>query len=187
MPDRDVKTIRDLIFFQYAKIIACSAFKCANGKEAKKKSYGFIKKTFRDLQSGRKNWSDILREDLQFVEREKTCVYCGSTENIEREHIVPKSLKINERCPACDKIQGIHNMIWACKHCNTSKNDRGLYTFYKELKAPEPKFYDLLDPLAEKKYLKTIYDCHACAGTLDAADLDGDGVMTVLDLDFILK
>lgn len=187
MPDRDVKTIRDQIFFQYAKIIACSAFGCANGKEAKKKNYGFIKNTFRNLQSGKKKWSDILREDLQFLEKEKVCIYCGSGDNIEREHIVPRSLKINERCPSCDKIQAIHNLIWACKACNGSKNDRGLYTFYKERLAPEEKFYDLLPPLLEKKYLKTIYCCHECAGTLDSGDLDGDGRMTVLDLDHILK
>lgn len=36
MPDRDVKTIRDLIYYQYAKIIARSAFGAADGKEAKK-------------------------------------------------------------------------------------------------------------------------------------------------------
>ncbi len=156
---------------------------CANGKEAKKKNYAFIKKTFRDLQTGKKSWSDILREDKQLIEAEKACVYCGTTQGLQWEHIVPKSLKINERCPACDKIQGIHNMIWACGPCNASKNDRGLYTFYKEKLAPEPKFYDLLPPLLEKKYLKTIYQCHACAGTLEAVDLDGDGAMTVLDLD----
>ena len=46
MPDNEVKTIRDEIFFQYAKIIVCSARHCANGKEAKKKYYGFIKKKF---------------------------------------------------------------------------------------------------------------------------------------------
>jgi hypothetical protein len=40
MPDREVKTIKQLIFYQYAKIIAKSAF----GPEAKKTSYGFIKK-----------------------------------------------------------------------------------------------------------------------------------------------
>ena len=32
MPDRDVDTLRKAIYFQYAKIIACSAFGCANGK-----------------------------------------------------------------------------------------------------------------------------------------------------------
>jgi archaeosine-15-forming tRNA-guanine transglycosylase len=46
MPDKDVKTIRDLIYYQYAKIIAKRAF----GKEAKKKNYGFIKKTFLELK-----------------------------------------------------------------------------------------------------------------------------------------
>ncbi len=36
MPDEDVKTIRDLIYYQYAKIIARRAFGAADGKEAKK-------------------------------------------------------------------------------------------------------------------------------------------------------
>ncbi len=31
MPDRDVHAIYDVMNFQYAKIITCSAFKCANG------------------------------------------------------------------------------------------------------------------------------------------------------------
>jgi hypothetical protein len=34
MPDRDVKTIQDLIYYQYAKIIARRAFVAADGKEA---------------------------------------------------------------------------------------------------------------------------------------------------------
>ena len=35
MPDREVKTIKDLIYYQYAKIIARRAFDAADGKEAK--------------------------------------------------------------------------------------------------------------------------------------------------------
>jgi hypothetical protein len=42
MPDREVKTIRHLIYYQYAKIIAKSAF----GYDSKSKDYGFIKKPF---------------------------------------------------------------------------------------------------------------------------------------------
>jgi DNA modification methylase len=41
-------------------------------------------------------------------------------------------------------------------------------------------------PLLEKKYLKTIINCHECAETLGKADLDRDGKITVLDIDFIL-
>jgi hypothetical protein len=115
MPDRDVKTLQDLIFFQYAKIIACSAFKCANGGEAKKRCYWFIKTTFKDLRSGKKSWSDIEREDWQLVESDKECAYYGNTQNLAREHIIPGSLLMNERFPTCDTIQSIHYKVWACK------------------------------------------------------------------------
>lgn len=188
MPDRDVKTIKDVINFQYSKIIACSAFKCANGSEAKKKCYGFIKQTFKDLKSGKKEWSDIEREDWQLVESDKECIYCGSKTDLAREHIVPKSFYENERCPECDVIQAIHNQVWSCKKCNSEKGTLGLYTFYKKKLDGEKKFYDFLPPLVEKKYLKTIHTCfEQCAECLEENDLDGDGEMTVLDIDFALK
>jgi 5-methylcytosine-specific restriction endonuclease McrA len=186
MPDPKVKTIRDLIYYQYAKIIAKKAFKASNGKDAKKKHYGFIRKTFLELKNGNKSWSDITREDWQFVESEKKCIYCGSKENLHREHIIPKSLRIKPGCERCDKIQGIHNQVWACEKCNLDKGTKGLYEFFKSKYPNEKKFYDLIPPLLEKKYLKTIYNCHQCAGTLDREDIDGDGEITVLDIDFII-
>jgi hypothetical protein len=59
MPDRGVTTIRDLIYYQYAKIIARSAFSVPDGTAAKGDHYGFIKHTFRDLKSAKKSWSEI--------------------------------------------------------------------------------------------------------------------------------
>jgi hypothetical protein len=186
MPDREVETIRDLIYYQYAKIIARRAFSAADGKEAKGQHYGFIKKTFKELKSGAMSWSEITREDWQLIEAEKKCIYCGSENNLHKEHIVPKSLRIKPECETCDIIQGIHNQILACSICNSAKMTKGLYEFYKQKYAVEKKFYDLIPPLLEKKYLKTIYNCHQCAQTLNRGDLDGDGEITVLDIDFIL-
>lgn len=186
MPDRSVKTIQDLIFYQYAKIIAKSAMKTGDNQTAKKEHYGFIKKTFRDLRDGKISWSAILREDLQFADSDKACVYCGTTENLTKEHIIPKSLHINDRCATCDKIQGIHNIVYACKHCNSAKHDTGLYTFFNKLNGTvrDP---DLISPLLEKKYLKLMWCCHKCAGTLDKGDLNGDGRLDVLDIDAIIE
>ena len=48
LPDRDARTIRDLIHYQYAKIIARSAFSVPDGTAAKVNHYGFIKQTFRE-------------------------------------------------------------------------------------------------------------------------------------------
>lgn len=184
-PLPEIKTIRDMIWYQYAKIIAKSSFDHKDGKEAKKHSFGFIRKTFRQLQSGEKSWSNIMREDWQFVESDKVCIYCGCTEDLQREHIVPKSINIKPECKECERILGIHNQIWACKKCNGAggKGTKGLYTFYKEKYPEERKFHDLIPMLVEKKYLKTIYCCHECNGTLDSTDLDNDGDITVLDID----
>ena len=63
LPDRDVRTIRDLIHYQYAKIIARSALHASDGTAAKSNHYGFIKQTLRELQAGKKNWSETTRED----------------------------------------------------------------------------------------------------------------------------
>jgi len=178
MPDRDVKTIRDLIYFQYAKIVGKSAF----GPDAKKTSYGFIKTTFRNFVKDEKKWSDILREDKQLAEAEKACVYCGSAANgLQWEHIVPKTLAINERCAACDRIQGIHNQVWACASCNAAKGAKGLYHFLRDSHPEAKKFSDLAPMLAEKKYLKTIFYCHQCKGTLDTKPEGRE--ITVMDLD----
>ncbi|HME45547.1 MAG TPA: hypothetical protein VKF36_20820 [Syntrophorhabdales bacterium] len=49
MPDRDVTTIKDLIYYQYAKIIARRAFSVPDGTAAKGSYYGFIKQIFREL------------------------------------------------------------------------------------------------------------------------------------------
>jgi hypothetical protein len=182
MPDRDVKTIRDLIYYQYAKIIAKSAFHMPDGESAKKQHYGFIKQTFRQLQNGQKNWSKISREDWQLVEAEKKCAYCGAGEPLAKEHIVPKSLKIKPACASCDDIQSIHNQVWACQNCNSRKGTKGLYQFYRQ-QVPEGDYFDAIPELIEKKYLKTIFNCHECAGTLDKA---GEAPKSVLAIDAIL-
>jgi len=179
MPDSSVHTIKDQIFFQYAKIIACSAYGCENWWEAKKKCYWFIKSTFKKLQQDEIQWFTILREDKQMLDEEKKCVYCWSSENLSRDHIVPKSLKINERCASCEKIQWISNHIRACQSCNSKKSDMWLYHFRKKLNPDDPKYYDTLPPLLEKKYLKTMYCCHVCNSSLDASIPD----ISVLDVD----
>lgn len=178
MPDKSVKTIKDQIFFQYAKIITKSSFWYKDCSEAKRKAYWFIKQKFNELKSWKICWSNITKEDWEFVGSEKECIYCGSKEDLQKEHIVPKSLKIKEECKTCQNIQSISNQLWACKVCNQKKSDMWLYKFYSKILDDE-KFYDKLPSLLEKKYLKTIYNCHNCAWSLDIEKDD----ISVVDLD----
>ena len=175
MPIKDANTIRKLIFYQYAKIIA----KQAIGSDSKKNDFGFVVVKYHELIRGEIKWSDILRNDKRLFDESEACAYCGAVGDLQWEHIVPKSLRINERCATCDRIQSIHNMVRACKSCNAAKGDKGLYHFIHDSHPETKKFSDLVPVLVEEKYLKTIYCCHQCKGTLDN-EIKG---ITVLDLD----
>jgi hypothetical protein len=67
LPDRDVRTIRDLIHDQYAKIIARSAFSVPDGTVAKGSYYGFIKQTFRGLHKKLFTYSSPCSHPRQFM------------------------------------------------------------------------------------------------------------------------
>jgi hypothetical protein len=186
MPDRDVKTIRDLIYYQYAKVIALQVFGAERGQGVIKYDYEFVRNTFWDFKTGAKSWSEATEEDVPFAEMEKQCVYCGVEEDLHPGQLVPRSLRIKPECETCDTIQGTYNQVWACGRCDSMKSAKGLYQFFKVKFPKSEKFYDLIPPSLEKKYLKVIYNCHLCAGTLDSGDIDDDGELTVLDIDHII-
>jgi len=84
LPPRAVKTIQDLIFWQYAKIISESA---GYGK----KQFGFVMNRFKKLSSGEINWSTSIREYVKEREKNDVCIYCGKKKDLTLEHILPRS------------------------------------------------------------------------------------------------
>ena len=75
-----MKTIGDLIFWQYAKIISQSA---GYGK----KEFGFVMNRFKKLSSGEINWSTSICEYVKEKEKKDECIYCGSKTDLTLEHI----------------------------------------------------------------------------------------------------
>ena len=73
MPPTVVKTVKDLIYWQYAKIIADSA---GMGK----KDYGFVMNKFKQLKQGSISWNEI-REYVKEKEFGNECIFCGTTTN----------------------------------------------------------------------------------------------------------
>jgi len=144
MPPPAVKTIRDIIFWQYAKLMAKSS-----GHE---KDYGFIMSHFKKLQTGKISWSGSLREYVRDLERDKVCIYCGSTKDLCVDHLIPRS----RGGPDIGD-----NAILACKSCNASKGDKGVFEWYGLGHRNE------LPRVVEGKYLKLLYVLHEKKGTLN--------------------
>ena len=163
MPPSAVKTVKDLIFWEYAKLISGSAL-------SNRKQFPFVMKKFKELQTGKIKWSDILREDLN-AETTK-CAHCASTEELSNDHIVPK-----RECHFAE----IHNIVKACKKCNSSKSDKDLIDWWgieNKYELPRNVF---------GKYLKMLYICHECRGTLDKEDINMDGTLNLHDLGAIFN
>ncbi len=140
MPPAVVKTVRDLIYWQYAKIIADSA---GMGK----KDYGFIMNKFKELKAGDISWNEI-REYIKERQTGNLCGFCGATANLTLEHLLPQKY----HGPNVEK-----NLVWICKSCNSSKGARRLYEYFALDAGVEAAKYDV-PRIAEGKYLKFAYE-----------------------------
>ncbi len=149
MPPPAVKTLRDLIYWQYAKIIADSA-------GVGKKNWRFIMDRFKKLHQGEIFWNEI-REYLKEREKSDECIFCGEKTSLTIDHLFPRSL----RGPEDEK-----NVIWMCKNCNSTKGAKRLYELYTIKSGLEGAKYKV-PRIAEGKYLKLLYEVFQAKGMLD--------------------
>ena len=145
MPPKYVKTICEEIFYEYAKLMSRSAF---NGKLERP----FItSKTFA-LKEGKIKMSDTIREWQREHALPNECVFCGSTENLTTDHLIPQSR---------GGSGSGDNLVLSCQSCNSSRNDKGVFEWLGL------KEKDQLHRLVAGKYLKELYELHSAKGTLD--------------------
>jgi len=150
MPPAIVKTIKDEIFWQYAKLISKSAGFGIEGR-------GFQMKKFIELRDGKIKWSTTIREWIKEHEKPNECIYCESKENLTVEHILP-------RC--CKGPDIPDNAVKICKKCNSTKGGKRLYEWF------ELKNKDKIPRIAEGKYLKLLFELHEKNGTLSVEEKD---------------
>lgn len=154
MPPAAVKTVRDLILWQYAKIISDSA---GMGK----KKWAFVMDRFRKLQQEEIFWNEI-REYVKEREKRDECIFCGASSRLTMEHLFPRSLN----GPDDEK-----NIVWVCPKCNSSKGARTPYEFWALEHGLDGAKYDV-PRIAEGKYLKLLYEVFMHNGMLDL-DISG--------------
>ncbi len=148
MPPTAVRTLRDLLYWQYAKIIAGSA-------GVGKRQYPFIMERFTKLKNGGIAW-DSIREYVKEHEDRTECAYCGLVApNLTLEHLFPRTL---------NGPQDEKNAVWVCPACNASKGGKRLYEYWARRGGMGAAKYEV-PRIAEGKYLKLLY------GVLEEADL----------------
>jgi 5-methylcytosine-specific restriction endonuclease McrA len=164
-PPAAVRSVRELIFWEYAKLIGRSAGFDGN--------YGFIMSRYKKLKDGQIKMSGLNKDEEESMKIERECVYCGSKENLSVDHIIP----LRKGGP-----DSTSNKVLCCKKCNSSKQDKDIFEWYyivkKENEIPKHVW---------SKYLKLVWHFHVAHDTIDRVDINLDGKLDVLDLGAIFK
>lgn len=145
MPPQYVKTIREELLYEYAKLISRSVFQGDLNR-------GFITDRFKALRDGIITISSSIREWQREQELPKQCVFCGSIKDFQTDHLIPRSrggLDISD------------NVVLSCQSCNASRGDKGVFEWLGL------KRKDDLHRLVAGKYLKQLYELHQSKNTLN--------------------
>lgn len=144
MPPLYVRNIREEILYEYAKLISRSAYGSLER--------GFITDRFKKLRDGEITISDTIREWEREQELPKECVFCGATESLTTEHLIPQNRGGGNLAD---------NLVLSCKSCNSSRRDKGIFEWLGLKKK------DVLHRLVAGKYLKELLRIHTESKTLD--------------------
>ena len=171
MPPKYVTTVRQLIYWEYAKLIAKSA-----GFE---KNFGFIVSRYKKLASGQMSWSSSVHDYEKQLEHGRICVYCGAKGGLSTDHVIPVSRAgVDPRIAML--LDSSDNCVCACKKCNSSKADKDVFEWYGTERM------DNIPTLVLSKFLKLAYRLHETQGTLDLKDPNMDGVLDIYDLGVVV-
>jgi len=166
LPPKNIKTVRELVYWEYSKLISGSAV-------GSRKNYGFVMYTFKKLKDKKIAPSTILRENKKIADDSGKCAYCGCCDSkLHWEHIIPKSR---------GGPDNIDNLVQSCPKCNLKKSKKDPFEWYGYDRRYE------IPRLVLGKYLKLVYDKHDKKGTLDSDDINQDGKLNVFDLGAIFK
>lgn len=142
-------TVRELIYWEYAKLVSGSAI-------GDRENFRFVNFTYRKLIGRSATLSAILAENKKLFAFGNVCAYCGSSGVLHWEHIIPASR---------GGPDVIDNMVRACAPCNLAKGSRDPYQWYLGTKPEEP-----IPRLVLGKFLKLTYEAYELQGLLDSKE-----------------
>ncbi|MCP3998998.1 MAG: HNH endonuclease, partial [bacterium] len=114
-------TVKEALLYHYALLITDAAVGHREGLMPVVRTgpayWSFANKTFQRLVRGDINPSTLLRENKLLVSNSSGCAYCGVSDDLQWEHIIPRS---------AGGPDTIDNLVLACPECNLSKGTKDL-------------------------------------------------------------
>lgn len=135
------QTIRELIYWFYSNL-AMAHEAITKGKEKYDRTSFIIRsRLFSGLKKGTMTFGSIIDDEKVKIQYSDICAYCGKSDNVSIDHIIPK-LKGGK--------ESADNLIRVCSHCNSSKGAKDMMTWHLE----HDEFPSIL---IMRRYIKLIF------------------------------
>lgn len=123
MPSITPHTVAELIYWSYANLAMAHDGITRGLLTYDKTSFIIRMRMYKGLLSGKMQIGSFFKDERWKMENGARCVYCGSTENLSVDHILPR-------------IKGgaddVENLVCCCKSCNRFKGKKDLMAWYNE-------------------------------------------------------
>ena len=117
MPQKELTTVKELLFWSYANLAMAHSAVARNQDKYKPFNYMIRARLFKGLLNGTMNIRTLFDDEKIKLQSGKKCSYCGSDKHLAIDHIFPQKLG--------GKDSG-DNLIYACKSCNSSKGKKDM-------------------------------------------------------------
>ena len=128
------ETLGEALFYEYARIIADARFDPDDrlpDHAGDADYWSFLISRYRRLCRGRLGRSSLQRESRRAAEASDRCAYCGATDDLQWDHLVPL---------AKGGPDDFNNLVRACARCNASKGARSVTIWATENKVHLPRW-----------------------------------------------
>lgn len=153
-------TVSELLCWSYANL--AMAQKAVHDKEAKytRVHYMIRARLFNGMKKGSMSPRSLMRDQKIRMKMPQECVYCGSTDNLAIDHVVPTNR---------GGADSGDNAIWACRSCNSSKSDRDLLAWWSASREGFPPLF------AVRIYLKQAIGYFTEQGLMESVVAESQG------------
>ena len=117
-----ITTLGEKLFWSYANLAKAHSAVAKGAESYGRTPYMIRAKLFKGLCDGTMNVGSLIEEDRLKMSLPKACAYCGETERLTLDHLMPKTLGGPETGD---------NIVWACRGCNSGKQGKDLLRWYE--------------------------------------------------------
>ena len=150
----NINTVSERLFWCYANLAMAEAAVHKGCAKYGRAHFMIRTRLYNGLTSGDMSPASLMRDQIIRLKLPQECVYCGATEHLSIDHIIPSNRGGNDSGD---------NAIWACRRCNSSKSDRDLFEWWAATQSGFPPLFVV------RIYLKQAMQYYETQGMMQTA------------------